>query len=265
MIPSPTERMIAEKEGAIGWMIFNNPERRNAVSTDMWEAIPVLLSRFEEDAEVRVVALRGAGDKAFVAGADISQFEKQRSTPEGIARYEEIAETAWRSLATFPKPTIAMIRGYCMGGGMAIAACCDLRIASDNSRFAIPAAKLGLGYRAGGIKALVDIVGPAFAREILFTARQFTAEEAQGMGLVNRVVSGTELEPYVRNYCETIAGNAPLTIFAAKRTIAEVTKPSASIDYDLCQRLVADCFESADYAEGRKAFMEKRPPVFRGR
>lgn len=264
MFTSPTERMIAQKEGSIGWMVFNNPERRNAVSVEMWEAIPVILDQMEKDPEIRIAVLKGAGDKAFVSGADISQFEQQRSTPEGIARYEEIGEAAWRRLATFPKPTMAMIRGFCMGGGMAIAACCDLRIASQSSRFAIPAAKLGLGYRVGGVKALVDLVGPAFAREILFTARQFTAEEAQGMGLIHRVLPEGELEAYVSQYCQTIAANAPLTIAACKRMIAEVTKPSG-IDYELCHKLVAECFTSEDYKEGRKAFLEKRPPVFWGR
>jgi enoyl-CoA hydratase/carnithine racemase len=265
MLTSPTERMIGEKEGPIGWITFNNPERHNAVSVDMWEAIPVLLDQLDADPDVRVIALKGAGTKAFVAGADISQFEQQRSSPEAVQRYEEIVGAASRRLAVERKPTIAMIRGYCIGGGVAIALCCDLRIASENSRFAVPAAKLGLGYRHAGIQTLVNLVGPSYAKEIFFTARQFTAQEALGMGLINRVVTVDELEAYVREYCDTIAGNAPLTVGSVKRMVAEVTKPTGNLDEELCRRLVQECFDSEDYIEGRRAFMEKRKPVFRGR
>jgi enoyl-CoA hydratase/carnithine racemase len=265
MLTSPTERLLGEKDGPIGWITFNNPERHNAVSVDMWEGLPVLLDQLDADPDVRVIALKGAGTKAFVAGADISQFEQQRSSPEAVQRYEEIVETASRRLAVEQKPTIAMIRGYCIGGGVAIALCCDLRIASENSRFGVPAAKLGLGYRHAGIQTLVNLVGPSYAKEIFFTARQFTAEEALGMGLINRVLTGAELEPYVREYCATIAGNAPLTVGSVKRMVAEVTKPGGNIDEELCRRLVQECFDSEDYIEGRRAFMEKRKPVFRGR
>jgi enoyl-CoA hydratase/carnithine racemase len=265
MVTSPTERLIGEKDGPIGWMTFNNPKRHNAVSIDMWEGIPVLLDQFDADPEIRVVVLKGAGEKAFVAGADISQFEQQRSSPDAVAYYEQIAETASRRLATVAKPTIAMIRGYCIGGGVAISLCCDLRIATESSRFAVPAAKLGLGYRHAGLQTLVSLVGPSFAREIFFTARQFTATEAHEMGLINRVVAEGDLEVYVRDYCATIAANAPLTIASVKRIVAEIIKPSGNLDEDLCRRLVQGCFDSEDYAEGRRAFMEKRKPVFRGR
>ncbi len=261
---SPTERMIAEKDGAIGWMIFNNPERRNALSLDMWQAMPVILGEFERDAEVRVVVLKGAGDKAFVSGADISQFEKNRSSAESIAQYDKIAESAMGSLQRLRKPTIAMIRGFCIGGGLGVALQCDLRIAAETARFGIPAARLGLGYRWGGVKKLVDLVGPAFAKEIFFTARQFSAAEALAMGLVNRTLPEAELERYVRSYCAMIAENAPLTIEAVKGVVDELAKPGAQIDRARCEALVARCFDSQDYIEGRRAFMEKRKPVFAG-
>jgi enoyl-CoA hydratase len=258
-----TERLIAKKEGALGWIVFNNPERRNAVSLDMWEAIPSALEAFEKDASVRVVVLAGAGDRAFISGADISQFEKQRSSKEAVQRYEDISEAAQAKLGGCEKPVVAMIRGYCLGAGVNVANSCDLRIAADDARFGIPAGKMGLGYRATSMQKLVDAVGAPFAREIMLTARQFTAAEALHMGLVHRVVAPAELESFTRKYCEDIAANAPLTLRAAKRTIREVSK--RDYDVELCKSWVRECFESEDYAEGRRAFMEKRKPQFKGR
>lgn len=262
---SPSERMIAQIEGGIGWMIFNNPERRNAVSLDMWEAVATILDHYDRDPKVRVVVLKGAGEKAFVSGADISQFEKQRASPEQVANYDRISEGSSAKLTYFRKPTIAMIQGWCIGGGVGIALACDIRIAAENARFGVPAARLGLGYRWAGVKKLVDLVGPAYAKEIFFTARHFTAAEALGMGLVNRVVPETELESYVRSYCEMIGDNAPLTMEAAKGVIAEISKASKDIDTGRCEELVMRCFKSEDYIEGRRAFMEKRKPVFVGK
>ncbi len=264
-IPLKTERMIGRIEGSIGWVIFNNPARRNAVSVEMWEGMAELLARYEADSAVRVVVLRGAGDKAFVSGADISQFEQQRSSPETVAAYDRISGVAEQALARCGKPTIAMIHGYCIGGGLGIAVGCDLRIADDTSRFGVPAARLGLGYGAKGVKKLLDLVGPAYTKDIFFTARHFSAAEALTMGLVNWVVPEAELEAKVREYCATIADNAPKTMHALKRTVGELVKTSTETDYALCERLVAECFASEDYVEGRRAFMEKRRPVFRGR
>ncbi len=196
-----TDKMLARKDGRVGYVIFNNPERHNAVSMEMWEATKDILDGYAKDDEVRVVVLTGAGGKAFVSGADISKFESERSNKEAIERYNLAVEMANTAAFDFPKPTIAKIHGYCIGGGVGLALCCDLRICSDNSRFGVPAAKLGLGYGYTGIKRLVDVVGPSFAKEIFFTARQFDAEEALGMGLVNRVLPEAELEKYRQGLC----------------------------------------------------------------
>ena len=259
-----TDKMLARKEGNVGYVIFNNPERHNAVSLEMWARTAEILEGFKNDHDVRVVVLTGAGGKSFVSGADISKFESERSSFEGMKTYNETVERANEGVASFPKPTIAMIKGYCIGGGLGLAVCCDLRICSDNSKFAIPAAKLGLGYSYPGVKRLSDLVGPSFAKEIFFTARQFDAEEARMMGLVNRIVPAAELESYVENYADTIANNAPLTVTAAKFIANQTVRDESKRDLARCQEMVDTCFASSDYTEGRRAFMEKRKPQFTG-
>jgi enoyl-CoA hydratase len=265
MTLSKTERMIAEKEGAIGWITFNNPARHNAVSMVMWEALLDIVTDYGQDDAIRVVVVKGAGEKAFVSGADISEFEEKRSSPETTRIYNETSHSATVALKSLGKPTIAMIRGYCVGGGVSTALSCDLRIASDGAKFAVPAAKLGLGYEYDGVRNLMDVVGPSFAKEIFFTARQFTSTEALAMGLVNRVLPDAQLEAFVRDYAAMIAGNAPLTVASIKTIVSEALKDESVRDRALCDEVVDRCFDSADYAEGRQAFMEKRRPVFRGR
>lgn len=260
-----TDKLVANKDNGIGWITFNNPARHNAVSLEMWQALPVILAHYHADPEVRVVILKGAGEKTFVSGADISQFKEKRSSPEAIQVYNGASEAASTALREFSKPTIAMIRGYCIGGGTATALNCDIRIAADNARFGVPAGKLGLGYRFGGIQRLSAVVGPAFAAEIFFTARQFDAQEALQMGLVNRVVAVGDLDRFTVEYANTIAGNAPLTIAAVKRALIETLKDPAQRDLARCDAMVDACFRSADYQEGQLAFMEKRKPVFHGR
>ena len=259
-----TDKMLSRKDGRVGYVIFNNPERRNAVSLDMWARTTEILEQFARDEEVRVVVLTGAGGKAFVSGADVSRFESERSSLDATRIYNQTVEKANASIYEFPKPTIAMIRGYCLGGGLGLAVCCDLRVCSDNARFGIPAAKLGLGYAFPGIKRLTDLVGPSFAKEIFYTARQFDAEEARTMGLVNRVVPDADLETYVRDTADTIAANAPLTVNAVKYIVGQAVKDETQRDLGRAAEMVKKCFQSNDYVEGRNAFMEKRKPVFTG-
>src|ERR1700687_3066285 len=259
-----TDKILARKEAGVGLVTFNNPLRHNAVSLEMWEAPPRVLTDFAADSEVRVVVLTGAGGKAFVSGADISKFASERATVEAQRAYNLKSDAAYSSIAEFSKPTIAMIKGYCIGGGLGLATCCDLRICSDNSRFAVPAAKLGLGYGYTGLKRLVDIVGPSFAKEIFYTARQFDAQEALAMGLVNRVVPSAELENSVKAVTDMICANAPLTIKAVKFTVGEIVKDESKRNVARTTEMVEKCFTSNDYNEGRAAFMEKRKPVFTG-
>ncbi|MGD9838138.1 MAG: enoyl-CoA hydratase [Afipia sp.] len=260
-----TDKVISRKDGNVGYVIFNNPERRNAMSLEMWEACTALMTQYAQDDSIRVVVLAGAGDKAFVAGADISRFGDERSSEEGVRKYNDAVEAAYASVHEFPKPTIAMIRGFCVGGGMGIASCCDLRIASEDARFGVPAAKLGLGYGYPGVKRLMDVVGPSFTKEIFFTARLFDAMEAVEMGLVNRVIEKGELEFYVKDYAATIAANAPLTVDSIKFIVGEACKDELKRNMKRCEDMVDACFRSEDYKEGRAAFMEKRKPVFKGR
>jgi enoyl-CoA hydratase/carnithine racemase len=264
--PIPVDsRILSATNGAIGTLTFNNPERHNAMSLEMWRAARSALEGFIQDPAVRVIVLTGAGGKAFVSGADISKFETERANTDGVAIYNAAVEQFSRALLDCEKATVAMIRGYCIGGGVGIAVSCDLRIANDSARFGVPAAKLGLGYGFENLRRLMDLIGPQFVSEMLFTARQFDAAQALQMGLVNRVVADAEIEASVRELAETIAGNAPLTIRAVKRIVRELLRDPAARDVAACDALVKACFESADYQEGRRAFMEKRKPVFTGK
>jgi enoyl-CoA hydratase/carnithine racemase len=264
-IETNTSKLIARKEGAFGWLIFDNPGRRNALTLEMWQGIPGVMAAFEADPEVRVAIIAGAGDKAFVSGADISQFESARSNQAEDARYSAVTDAAFGALERFPKPSIAMIRGFCIGGGLAVALTCDVRIAAEDAKFGIPAARLGLGYGFEGVRKLVDIVGPANASEVLFTARQIDASDALRMGLVNKVVSVAELEPVARGFATQMSENAPLTLRASKLAIQEALKDPDARKLDRLDAAIAACFESEDFAEGRRAFLEKRRPRFTGK
>jgi enoyl-CoA hydratase/carnithine racemase len=252
-------------DGPIGWVSFDRPERHNAISYEMWLALPEVLAAHDADPGVKAIVLKGAGERAFISGADISQFDRRRASAAANEDYRSVAEAAFTALRDAPKPTIAMIRGYCIGGGLAVALCCDLRIAAEDARMGIPAARLGLGYAQDGVKRLVDVVGPANAKEILFTGRNFDAADAWRLGLVNRVVAPAALEDEVRGIAETLGENAPLSIDAAKRAINDALLPPGEQDPGAVKAAIERCFDSEDFAEGRKAFAEKRRPVFKGR
>lgn len=259
-----TDKILTQHEGDIARIIFNQPEKRNAVSLEMWQAVEVALERFAQDPTVRILILSGAGGKAFVSGADISKFESERASEEGVATYNATTKRVYDAVAAFPKPVIAQIDGFCVGGGVALALCCDLRICGEGSQFAVPAAKLGLGYGFEGINRLAAVVGPAFAKEIFFTARRFSAEEARIMGLVNRVVPDADVAQVAQETAVMIAENAPMTVNSVKYIVNQTQADESTRDLEGCARMVKACFDSQDYIEGRRAFMEKRKPRFVG-
>lgn len=262
---SGTPRILAEVEGGVGWITFNHPERRNAMSLDMWEGLGRVARAFEGDTAVRAVVLRGAGGRAFVSGADISEFEQHRANAAQMAHYDAIAAQGFAGLAALSKPLIAMIDGFCVGGGLAIALAADVRFASAASRFAIPAAKLGLGYDYRGVAVLARLVGPSAAKDILFSARFLETPEALRLGLLNFAADdAAQLDQQVRRYAAQVAANAPLTVRAAKVALRTFERYSDQAGEDDVAPLVRQCFDSLDYREGRRAFLEKRPPIFQG-
>ena len=259
-----TDKMLSRVEEGVGYITFNNPEKHNAVSIEMWDALEKILDEFRLSKDIRVIVLNGAGGKSFVSGADISKFDQERSSKEAVLSYNKRTQKVYELLETFPKPTIAMIDGYCIGGGLNLAVCCDIRICSEKSKFAMPAAKLSLGYPFSSIKRLFDVMGPGMAKHFMFTAEKISASEALACGLVQKLVSAENIETYVRDYALTISHNAPLTIKAMKQIGIEILKNPDERDLLLCEQLASACFDSEDYKEGRKAFMEKRKPNFKG-
>ena len=260
-----TNKILQRRDGPIAQIIFNQPEKRNAVSLDMWKSVNTAIEELKIDKTVRVLILSGAGGKAFVSGADISRFGSERSSKQAVIEYNKMTKKVYDGVAYFPKPTIAQIDGFCIGGGVGLAASCDIRYCGTKSQFAIPAAKLGLGYEYEGINKLVKLIGPAFTKEIFYTARRFSAIEMASMGFINKILDDEDLSSHCLEVANMIASNAPLTIETTKFITNQCILEESEKDLNACDKKVMMCFESSDYVEGRTAFMEKRTPIFTGK
>jgi enoyl-CoA hydratase len=255
-------RIIAERKGAVGTITIDNPDRHNAISNPMWQAITDAALAFDADPEVRLITIEGNGRKAFASGADISRFE---SAEGPVTRGGGAFSTACATVHAVSKPTVAIIRGWCLGGGMALAISCDLRLANDRARFGIPAAKLSIGYPVEGLRRLVELVGLSTAKEIMFTARQYSAEEARHLGIVNHLLADDAIDAFAADYIASIAAGAPLTQKGAKLALAELARDESRRDLAAAEAIIAQCSTSEDHAEGTRAFLEKRRPVFKGK
>ena len=257
--------ILVSKKGAVGTITISNPAKMNAMSVQMWTDLPKAIKGFDLDPEIRVIVIAGQGEKAFVSGADISQFDDVRNSADQQQLYEDAVSASMEAPVECRKPVIAKIRGYCFGGGLGLAAACDIRICTADATFRMPAARLGLGYGAHGIKRFADLIGLANATDIFVTARRFDAPDALRMGFVSRVVEGSDLDAVVDQYTTLIAENAPLTVAASKYTIRQVCAHEHEQDLKGAEEMVLKCFASEDFKEGRAAFLEKRPAQFKGR
>jgi len=254
-----------EKRGAVGWIVFNQPAKRNAINNAMWRGIPAAMKQFDADPQVRCVAFRGAGSDAFSAGADISEFEQIRAQKASVDAYDDLLDEVLHAIQDSRKPSLAMIYGFCLGGGLEVALACDLRYCGRSAQFGIPAARLGLAYNVEGHKRLLETVGHARAREIMFLGRRYSADEALQMGLVNGVVADADLESHTARILETLSENAPLSIGNSKAILEQYAKAEGAPDHAAMRASIERCAKSDDYQEGRRAFMEKRKPAFKGR
>lgn len=252
-------------DGSIGWLVIDNEAKRNALTLAMWKAIPAAIARLCADDAVRVIVVRGAGERTFVAGADISEFEETRSSADLARAYDAINVEAFRAIKNAPKPTIARIRGHCLGGGLGIALACDLRIASDNSVFGIPAARLGIAYPLDAMSDIVEAVGPMTAKRMLYTAERIDASTALKVGIIGEQATDETLDTRLSDLCGTIAENAPLTQQAAKLGILALVGGGQTDALTEAKKAANACFDSADFIEGRDAFLQKRQPVFSGK
>src|SRR6266480_2669544 len=260
-----TMSLKVEKQASVGWIVFDNPQRRNAINGAMWRGIPEAMARFDADREVRCIAFRGAGSEAFSAGADISEFDKARAERGSVAEYDDLLDRVLHSIQDSRKPCVAMIHGFCLGGGLEVALACDLRYCGASAQFGIPAAKLGLAYNVEGHKRLLETVGHARAREIMFLGRRYSAAESLAMGLVHQVLPDAELENAVGEFLRILCENAPLSIANTKTIVEEYVKSSGAPDSGRMRAAIERCARSEDYKEGRRAFMEKRKPRFEGK
>ena len=257
--------LLVQHDGPIATVVFNRPKMRNAINLAMWTEIANVVHGLEKDDSVRAIVFRGAGTQAFASGADISEFQENRKDTETALRYNAATDAAYRAIRYCAKPTVAMVHGYCMGGAMAIAMGCDLRFAAEGSKFGIPAAKLSIIYPVDSVGQLVDLVGPAYAKDILFSARAVDDREALAIGLIQRLLPSSDLERYTYDYLQGVAENAPLSVRGTKLTIQLYLEGLDETRRQRLKTLSMDTYESEDYAEGTRAFLEKRPPRFVGR
>ena len=259
------DTILIERDGPIGRIIINNETKRNAMTLAMWRAIPDAVAALEADFDVHVIAIVGAGNKAFVSGADISEFDTVRKDTPSASHYDDINAECYRAVRNAKKPTIALIKGFCMGGGFGLAAACDLRLSNQSGKFGIPAAKLGISYPTDAIADVVNIVGPANAREIYLTAKVYGADEAQKLGFLHAIYSDETFDAEAEAYCQSVAMLAPLSHTYHKAAINSAIGQSDSLPFDRLKSMACDCLDSEDYKEGRRAFSEKRKPEFVGK
>ena len=261
-----TELLSFHADAGIARLLFDNPRRLNAINAEMWRALPGLLARVAEEPSIRVLVLAGAGERAFCTGNDVSEFDAIRADPAAAERYNAMQRTAAEAVRELNKPVVAAVHGYCLGAGLEFALMSDIRICTADARLGVPAVKLGLPYRLEDILKVVDAVGLARAREMVLLGRQYGGDEAFALGLAHRLVSDRAALAEVANeIARELAGNAPLSLAAAKVAFREAARRDAAPDLDLARRFADACYASHDYAEGRAARREKRPPRFEGR